>query len=146
MSVPPNTVPPRRFPVIAVVGLSQQSHRPSHEVAAYMQAHGYRIVPVNPTYAGTHILGELCYATLQDAATALAAENLKIGIVDCFRKATEIGPIADAAIAIGAPCLWLQLGVINHEAAERARGAGLQVIMDRCIKIEHAAGRDHGVL
>lgn len=122
---------------IAVVGLSAKSNRPSHGVAQYMQAHGYRIIPVNPTYAGTDILGELCHATLADAVAALAQHATKIDIVDCFRKAETIVPIADDAIAIGARCLWMQLGVVNQEAAAKAHAAGLAVVMDRCIKIEH---------
>ena len=122
---------------IAVVGLSTKPNRPSHEVARYMQAHGYRIIPINPSYAGTHILGELCYASLTEAAASLIKENLKIEIVDCFRKSEAIEPIADEAIAIGARCLWLQIGVINQGAADKALAAGLRVAMDRCIKIEH---------
>ncbi|MEO8839016.1 MAG: CoA-binding protein [Herbaspirillum sp.] len=132
--------------VIAVVGLSMKPDRPSHEVAAYMQHHGYRVVPVNPMYAGTYILNEPCYATLPEAAAALKLQDQRIDIVDCFRKSSAIGPIADEAIAIGAPCLWLQLGVINQAAADKASAAGIQVIMDRCIKIEHREGRLHGVL
>src|SRR4051794_20974013 len=118
--------------VIAVVGLSANVHRPSHEVAAYMQAHGYRIIPVNPAYAGTRILGEYCHATLTEAAAALAKENLKMDIVDCFRRPDAIVPIADEAIAIGARCLWMQLGVVNEPAAAKAKAAGLMVVMDRC--------------
>lgn len=111
-----------------------------------MQHHGYHIVPVNPMYVGAYILHELCYATLAEAATTLEQQGQKIAIVDCFRKSSAIGPIADDAIVIGAPCLWLQLGVINQAAADRASAAGIQVIMDRCIKIEHREGRLHGVL
>jgi predicted CoA-binding protein len=133
-------------PLIAVVGLSVKPDRPSHEVAQYMQAHGYRIIPVNPTYAGTHILGELCYASLTEAVAALAADGKKIGIVDCFRKSSEIGPIVEEAIALALPCVWMQLGVINEAAAAKARAAGIRVVMDRCIKVEHANGRSHGVL
>lgn len=116
---------------IAVVGLSPQWHRPSFFAAKYMQAHGYRIVPVNPT--AQHILGERCYPSV----TAAAADH-PIDMVDCFRKSADIPPIADEAIAIGAKCLWLQLGVINETAAQKARDAGLDVVMDRCVKIEHA--------
>lgn len=125
----------KRSRTIAVVGLSADSDRPSNEVAHYLQAHGYRIVPVNPAYAGKQILGELCHATLQDAAAA----GEKIDIVDCFRKSEFIGPIVDEAIAIGAPCVWMQLGVVNEAAAAKAQAAGLQVVMDRCTKIEHSA-------
>lgn len=121
---------------IAVVGLSPQWHRPSFFAAKYMQAHGYRIVPVNPT--ATEILGERCYPSVTAAAAALAKEGLHIDIVDCFRRTEDIGPIADEAIAIGAKCLWQQIGVKNEEAAAKARAAGLDTVMDRCVKIEHA--------
>jgi predicted CoA-binding protein len=126
---------------IAVVGLSAKPDRPSYEVAQYMQAHGYRIIPVNPTYAGTHILGEHCYATLTQAHATLADEGITIDLVDCFRRSDAIPSIADEAIAIRAHCLWLQLGVVNHAAAEKARAAGLAVVMDHCIKIEHMHSR-----
>jgi predicted CoA-binding protein len=122
---------------IAVVGLSAKSNRPSHEVAQYLQRNGYRIVPVNPTYAGTHILEVPCYATLGEATAALAKENVAIDIVDCFRKAEDIPPIAQQAVAIGAKCLWMQLGIVNDNAAAEARAGGLDVVMDRCMKIEH---------
>jgi uncharacterized protein len=121
---------------IAVVGLSPQWHRPSFFAAKYMQGHGYRIVPVNPGAA--EILGERCYASVTDAAQALAAQGQKIDMVDCFRKSEDIPPIADEAIAIGAKCLWMQIGVVNEQAAAKARAAGLDVVMDRCVKIEHA--------
>ena len=122
---------------IAVVGLSAKLNRASHGVSQYMQQHGYRIIPVNPTYAGTQILGELCYASLEEAAKALSKDNLKIDLVNCFRQSEAILPIADEAIAIGARCLWMQLGIINEEAAHKATAADLDVVMDRCIKIEH---------
>jgi predicted CoA-binding protein len=122
--------------VIAVVGLSPQWHRPSFFAAKYMQAHGYRIVPVNPT--ATEILGERCYPSVTAAAQALAKEGVKIDMVDCFRRTEDIPPIADEAIAIGAKCLWQQIGVKNEEAAAKARAAGLATVMDRCVKIEHA--------
>ncbi len=114
---------------IAVVGLSANWWRPSYFAAKYMQEHGYRIIPVNPAY--TEVLGEKCYASLKDIPE-------KIDIVDCFRKSNEIDALAAEAIAIGAKCLWMQLGVINDNAAKSASGAGLQVVMDRCVKIEHA--------
>jgi predicted CoA-binding protein len=116
---------------IAVVGLSPQWHRPSFFAAKYMQAHGFRIVPVNPQ--ASEILGETCYPSI----TAAAREHT-IDMVDCFRKSADIPPLADEAIAVGAKCLWLQLGVIHAEAAAKARAAGLEVVMDRCVKIEHA--------
>jgi uncharacterized protein len=121
---------------IAVVGLSPQWHRPSFFAAKYMQGHGRRIVPVNPT--ATEILGERCYPTLTAAAQGLAEQGEKIDLVDCFRKSEDIPPIADEAIAIGAKYLWMQIGVINEEAASKARAAGLDVVMNRCVKIEHA--------
>jgi predicted CoA-binding protein len=133
-------------PVIAIVGLSTKPDRPSYGVARYLQEHGYRIIPVNPTHVGTYILGELCYANLYDAAKALAADNRKIDIVDCFRKAEHIPPIVGEAIMIGARCVWMQLGIVNEPAAAKARAAGLQVEMDSCIKIEHALGNLHGIL
>lgn len=114
---------------IAVVGLSQNWHRPSNFAAKYLQHHGYRIIPVNPAY--TEVLGEKCYASLAQIPEP-------VDVVDCFRRAEDIAPLAQAAIAIGAKVLWLQLGVINLEAAALARAAGLEVVMDRCIKIEHA--------
>lgn len=125
--------------VLAVVGLSPLEHRPSHGVAHYMQAHGYRIVPVNPIMAqeGGFILGERCYATVQEAAQALAAQGQRIDMIDCFRKSEDIPPLADAAIEVGAKCLWLQLGVKHAQAEAKALQAGLWVVQDRCLKIEH---------
>ncbi|HET9669387.1 MAG TPA: CoA-binding protein [Casimicrobiaceae bacterium] len=114
---------------LAVVGLSAQWHRPSFFAAKYMQDHGYRVIPVNPRY--DEVLGEKCYATLRDIPE-------RVDLVDCFRRAEEIPAIAEDAIAIGAKVLWMQLGVVNREAAKRARDAGLDVVMDRCVKIEHA--------
>jgi predicted CoA-binding protein len=121
---------------LAVVGLSPQWHRPSFFAAKYMQAHGYRIVPVNP--GAPEILGEKSYPSITAAAQALAAQGEKIDIVDCFRRSADIPPIAEEAIAIGARCLWLQIGVIDEASAAKARAAGLDVVMDRCVKIEHA--------
>ena len=115
--------------VIAVVGLSADWYRPSFFAAKYMQEHGYRVIPVNPKYA--EILGEKCYPTLR-------AIPEKIEIVDVFRKTQDVPPIAEEAIAIGAKVLWQQLGVKNEAAAARAREAGLETVMDRCVKIEHA--------
>ena len=122
---------------IAVVGLSFKPHRASFGVAQYLQAQGYRIVPVNPSYAGKQILGETVYASLQDAATALADSGARIDIVDCFRKSEDIAPIANDAIAVGARCLWMQLGIDNPMAAAKAEAAGLDVVVDRCLKIDH---------
>ena len=126
----------RRVKRIAVIGLSPRPDRPSHSVARFLQSRGYEIVPVNP--GATQILGERCYPSVTAAAAALAVLGLKIDMVDCFRKSEDIPPIADEAIAIGAKCLWLQIGVINEEAAGKARAAGLEVVMNRCVKIEHA--------
>jgi predicted CoA-binding protein len=123
--------------IIAIVGLSAKPDRPSHAVASYLQAHGYRIVPVNPTYAGTHILGERCHATLTLANAMLSEEGVPIDVVDCFRQADQLGPVVDEAIAIGARAVWMQLGVVNQAAADKARRAGLAVVMDRCMEIEH---------
>jgi predicted CoA-binding protein len=120
---------------IAVVGLSGQWHRPSYFAAKYMQEHGYRVIPVNPTYET--ILGEKSYKTLRDIPE-------KVDIVDCFRKSAEIPAIAEDAIAIGAKVLWMQLGVMNPEARRRAESAGLEVVEDHCVKIEH--GRFFGGL
>ncbi|KFI05219.1 CoA-binding protein [Massilia sp. BSC265] len=122
---------------IAIVGLSNKPDRASHEVAAYLQEHGYRIVPVNPSYAGETILGEKVHATLQDAADTLASGGQRIDIVDCFRKSEDIPPIARDAIAVRAGCLWMQLDIENQAAADLARAAGLEVVMNHCIKIEH---------
>lgn len=133
-------------PVIAVVGLSNRPVRASYDVAAYMQSAGYRIVAVNPMYAGQIILGERCHATLQEAAAALAKEGLRVAIVDCFRKSSDIPPVVDGAIAIGAECVWMQLDIFHEEAAAKARAAGLKVIMDKCIKIEHRLGNNFAVL
>ena len=115
--------------VIAVVGLSPSWNRPSYFAAKYMLEHGYTIIPVNP--AVKEILGQKCYPDL-------AAIPAKVDLVDVFRKPEDVMPIADEAIRIGAKCLWLQLGVINREAADRACAAGLDVVMDRCVKIEYA--------
>jgi uncharacterized protein len=113
---------------IAIVGLSANWWRPSYFAAKYLQERAYQIIPVNPQYQ--EVLGEKCYPTLRDVP-------LPIDVVDCFRKSEEIALIAEDAIAIGAKVLWMQLGVINHEAADKARRAGLEVVMDRCMKIEH---------
>ncbi len=121
---------------IAVVGLSAQWHRPSFFAAKYMQAQGYRIVPVNPGV--TEVLGEPCHPSVTAAAAALARQGQRIDLVDCFRKTEDIPSIADEAIAIGAKCLWQQIGVLNHTAAAKAQAAGLDVVLDRCVKIEHA--------
>jgi predicted CoA-binding protein len=114
---------------IAVVGLSSQWFRPSFFAAKYLQEHGYRVIPVNPAH--TEVLGEKCYGSVRDIPE-------RVDVVDVFRKPEDVPPIAEEAIAIGAKVLWMQLGVINEEAARRARAAGLDVVMNRCMKIEHA--------
>jgi len=114
---------------IAVVGLSAEWHRPSFFAAKYMQQHGYRIVPVNPRYP--EVLGERCYASLRDIPH-------HVDMVDVFRRTEDVLPIAEQAIAIGARCLWQQIGVKNLAAADLVRMAGLDAVMDRCVKIEHA--------
>ena len=114
---------------IAVVGLSADWYRPSYFAAKYMQEHGFRVIPVNPKYG--EILGEKCYPNLQ-------AIPEPVDIVDVFRKPEDCVPIAQDAVAIGAKVLWLQLGVVNEEAAHIAQAGGLEVVMDRCVKIEYA--------
>jgi len=119
--------------VIAIVGLSADWFRPSYFAAKYMLEHGYTVIPVNPRY--DVILGQRCYPSLRELAGKSA---VKVDIVDCFRKTADIPPIADEAIAIGAKVLWQQLGLTNAEAAQKAEAAGLEAVMDRCVKIEHA--------
>jgi predicted CoA-binding protein len=114
---------------VAVVGLSMDEMRPSYFAAKYMQDHGYEIVPVNPNYA--EILGRKCYATLQDIPGP-------VDIVDLFQRAERVMPFVEQAIRIGARVVWMQLGIVNEAAAEKARAAGLEVVMDRCVKIEYA--------
>ena len=113
---------------IAVVGLSPKPDRPSNEVAAYLQRHGYRIIPVNP--AETEILGERCYASLSEIPE-------HVDVVDVFRKREAVPPIAEEAVKIGADALWLQLDIVSPEAGKTAEDGGLKVVMDRCIKVEH---------
>ena len=113
---------------IAIVGLSPDEQRASHGVARYLQAHGYRIVPVNPRC--TEVLGERCYASLEEIP-------FPVDVVDVFRRSEEVLPIARSAVAIGARCLWQQLGVVNTEADAIATANGLVSVMDRCIKVDH---------
>ena len=112
-----------------MVGLSASSHRPSYFAAKYLLAHGYRVIPVNPRY--DEVLAQPCYPTLKDIPDP-------VDVVDCFRPAEDIPPLARDAVAIGAKVLWMQLGIVNDEAAALARGAGLDVIANRCMKIEYA--------
>ena len=114
---------------IAVVGLSAEWNRPSHFAATYMQQHGYRIVPVNPRYE--QVLGERCYPSL-------GAIPHPVDMVDVFRRSEDVLPIAREAVAIGAKCLWQQIGVKNLDAERLAADAGLATVIDRCVKIEHA--------
>jgi len=119
----------KRSRVIAVVGLSANWYRPSYFAAKYMQEHGYRIVPVNPNYG--EVLGETCYPSV-------AAIPDAIDIVDCFRKPEEMPELARDAVAKGAKVLWMQLGIHSGAALKIANDAGLDVVENRCVKIEHA--------
>jgi uncharacterized protein len=123
--------------VVAMVGASPKWVRPSHFVFRYLQLKGFRVIPVNPQSAGEKILGEQVYAGLRDVP-------VKVDVVDVFRNSAAAGAITDEAIAIGARVVWMQLGVRNDEAAARARAAGLEVVMNRCMKIEY--GRLSGEL
>jgi uncharacterized protein len=121
-----------RAGTIAVVGLSPKTHRASYEVSAYMQQKGWRIIPVNPLAKVPEILGEKVYATLTEAAAAHP-----IDLVDVFRNSEDVPPIAAEAIAIGAKALWLQLGITNDESCNSARNAGLDVVQNKCLLVEH---------
>jgi predicted CoA-binding protein len=114
---------------IAMVGASDRPDRPSNGVMKFLQDHGYRVIPVNPTITGEHIHGEYVWRELSQIGEP-------IDMVDVFRRSSEVGPIVDQAIAIGARAVWMQLGVIDEEAATRAEAAGLKVVMDHCPKIE----------
>jgi len=118
----------RTSKTIAVVGLSSNRRRPSHEVAAYLQSAGYKIIPVNPNES--EVLGEKSYARLEDIREP-------IDIVDVFRRSEEVPPVADSAIAVKAKALWLQQGISNEAAAEKAHAAGLLVVEDACLLVEH---------
>ena len=126
MSVIPDLL--RKSKTIAVVGLSSKKFRPSYGVAEYMQAQGYRIIPVNPNES--EVLGEKSYSSIDDVPE-------HIDIVDIFRRSEFVGPIVDSAIRIGANAVWMQEGVEHHDAAKKAREAGLAVVMDRCILKDH---------
>jgi uncharacterized protein len=118
----------RETKTIAVVGLSSNPARPSYGVGAYMQSAGYRIIPVNPNEA--EVLGEKSYARLEDVPG-------KIDMVDIFRRAEGVDPVVESAIAIGAKSVWMQLGIANTAAAEAARAAGLKVVENACLMVEH---------
>ena len=120
-----------RSEVVAVVGLSDRPDRPSHGVARYLQEQGYRIIPVNPQLRGP-VLGEEPYSRLEDVPE-------RIDLVDVFRRPEDVPPVVDAAIAVGASAVWMQLGIVHEEAAAKARAAGLDVVMDKCTAIEHRA-------
>jgi hypothetical protein len=120
--------------VVAVVGLSSDPNRPSYQVAHYLQGHGYRIVPVNP--GCREILGEKCYASLRDIP-------FPVEVVDIFRKVDAIPGIVDEAIAVGAKVIWMQQGLEEAASAHKARQAGMSVVMDRCLKIEHHQRHQH---
>ena len=124
--------------VIAVVGLSGRPDRPSHDVASYMQEQGYRIIPVNPRLEGP-VLGERPYPDLESLP-------FPVDLVNIFRRAEAVPEVVESAVSIGAPVVWMQLGIVNEAAAAAARAAGLDVVMDRCIKIEHRALVRQGVL
>jgi uncharacterized protein len=117
-----------RYKTIAVVGLSSNPSRPSYGVTEYMQSSGYHIIPVNPNE--TDVLGEPSYARLEDAPR-------KIEVVDVFRRPEDVPPVVDAAIRVGAKVIWMQLGIANEPAARKAQAAGLTVVMDACILVEH---------
>lgn len=124
---------------IAVVGLSPKPHRASFEVASYMQAQGYRIIPVNPN--AREVLGERAYRSLKEAA-----EHERIDLVDVFRNSEDVPPVAEEALAIGAKALWLQLGVRHDAALAAAQAAGLVAVHDRCLKIDHRTLQAQGQL
>ena len=119
---------------IAVVGLSPKPERASFDVARYMQAQGYRVIPVNPNAGVADILGEKVYPSLLEASLVE-----KIDLVNCFRNCEDIPPIVDDAIAIDAKAVWMQLGIAHAEAAAKAQAAGLRVVQNRCLKIDHRA-------
>lgn len=121
----------RNSKVIAVVGLSDKPERPSYGVASYLLEHGYTIIPVNPNIGAWK--GLKAYASLADIP-----KSVRVDVVDIFRKSEDVPPVVDEAIKIKAKAVWMQLGVVNEAAAAKARAAGLNVVMDRCMKIEHA--------
>lgn len=116
---------------IAIVGASADAARPSHDVMQYLQTAGYDVIPVNPGLAGQNLLGVPVVATLRDVAKP-------IDLVDIFRRVDAVPAIVEDAIAVGAKTVWMQLDIVDEASAERARAAGLDVVMDRCTKIEHA--------
>ncbi len=123
---------------IAVVGISAEQDRASHRVAKYLQSHGYRIIPVNPTVKG-EVLGEKVYPSLRDVPEP-------VDMVDVFRRSEQVMPIAEEAVAIKAKALWMQDGMVNEAAAEAARKAGLDVVMDDCAMRQHSRLKAFGKL
>jgi predicted CoA-binding protein len=127
-----------KLKTVAVVGLSKDPSRPSYDVAAYLKSHGYKIVPINPTVS--EVLGERSYKSLLDLPEPLKHE---IDVVDIFRRPEDVPPIIDEAIQLyrsfnKPKAVWMQLGIVNEDAAAKATAAGILVVMDRCMKIEHA--------
>lgn len=118
----------RESKTVAVVGLSPNPGKPSHWVPAYLQSHGYRVIPVNPTVA--EVLGEASYPDLKSVPD-------KIDVVEIFRRPEDVPPVVEQAIEVGASAVWMQSGIVNEEAAAKARAAGLDVVMDRCMMVEH---------
>ena len=123
--------------VVAVVGLSPDPSRDSHRIAKYLKNEGFRVIPVNPN--ATEVLGEKAYPDLPSVPD-------RVDIVDIFRRPEHVPPIVDQAIAIGAKAVWMQLGIVNEEAAQKASGAGLDVVMDRCIMVDHRMLKRQGLL
>lgn len=120
--------------VVAIVGLSANEDRPSNHVGSYLKIHGYKIIPVNPSEK--MILEEVCYPNLTSIPD-------KVDVVDIFRRSEEVLPVVDEALKIGAKAVWMQEGVVNHEAEKKARNAGLKVVMNKCMFKEHV--RLHGL-
>jgi len=120
---------------IAVVGISDNPERDSYRVARYLQQAGFRVIPVNPTL--TEVLGERCYPSLRDIPP-----DIKVDVVDIFRKPEHVPPVVEQAIERKVPVVWMQLGVHHPQAAAMAEEAGLEVVMDRCIKVEHGAWKE----
>src|SRR3989304_8590195 len=118
----------KNYKTVAVVGLSKDPGKDSHKVAVYLKSVGFRVIPVNPT--ADEILGEKAYKSLTDVP-------MEVDVVNVFRPSDETGPIVDKAIKIGAKAVWMQLGIVNEEAAQKAREAGLQVVMDACLRVTH---------
>ncbi len=129
VSLPEITAILKTCKTIAVVGLSPKKNRPSNDVARYLIKVGFKVIPVNP--GQDEILGEKCYPNL-------TAIPVPVDLVNIFRRSTEVGPVVDEAIAIKAKTIWMQQGIVNEEAADKAKAMGLEVIMDRCLKVDHA--------